>query len=187
MHALRPALLAAVCAAVVTGGRAESPPEPPVSYLPTPYSAEQIRDAWQPGLVVETRTTSTGAETTERLVVVAASAERVTIRREPLAAGAAAEPAARELTATWAELRDHARFAAKDATRERAECRSALGVQPGWRYATRNEHGDALTMCFADATPGPPVEYETRREGKLLSRTEHVRYERPRGAQGERR
>jgi hypothetical protein len=31
-------------------------------------------------------------------------------------------------------------------------------------------------MCFADATPGPPVEYETRREGALLSRTEHVYY-----------
>jgi len=33
-----------------------------------------------------------------------------------------------------------------------------------------------LTMCFADATPGPPVEYETRRDGKLLSRTEHTHY-----------
>jgi len=63
-----------------------------------------------------------------------------------------------------------------EATRERAECRSQLGTQPGWRYETTDANGDALTLCFADATPGPPVEHETRRDGKLLSRTEHISY-----------
>jgi hypothetical protein len=155
--------------------------------LPTPYSAEQIRAAWQPGLVVETRTVASSEQTIERLAVVSATTESVTIRRELLGADGSAREAAREFTATWPELRDHARFAAEGATRERAECRSGLGRMPGWRYATRDAKGEPVTMCFADATPGPPVEYESQREGKLLSRTEHVRYERPRGAEGEQR
>jgi hypothetical protein len=48
---------------------------------------------------------------------------------------------------------------------------------------TRDEKGDTVTLCFADATPGPPVEVEVQREGKLVSRTEHTHYGRPSGAE----
>jgi len=154
-------------------------PAPPPPALPTPYSAEQIRDAWQPGFQVEMRNLEAGVETRLRMTVLSATPSAVTIRSQPLkASGEGSEPA-RESTATWVELRDHALLPAASSTRERAECHSPLGTLPGWRYATTLANGDLLTMCFADATPGPPVEYETRREGKLLSRTEHTQYGRP--------
>jgi len=149
---------------------------PPPARLPTPYTAEQIRDAWQPGFQLEMRSSEAGVATVQRLTVVSATPETVTIRSESLGENGEAREPARESSAKWAELRDHASFEATKATRERAECHSRLGSLPGWRYATTTASGDALTLCFADATPGPPVEYEKRREGKLLSRTEHTHY-----------
>jgi hypothetical protein len=153
--------------------------------LPTPYTAEQIRDAWQPGFRVEMRSAEAGVTTLQRMTVVSATPETVTIRSESLRADGEPSEPARESTAKWTELRDHASFPATKATRERAECHSQLGAMPGWRYAVALADGGALTMCFADATPGPPVEHETRREGKLLSRTEHTRYGRPASGAGE--
>jgi hypothetical protein len=162
--------------------RAEDPAPAPAATLPTPYSAEQIRDAWQPGRVVEMRTTSAEGVSTDRMTVLSATPESVTMRRESLdASGALREPAG-EVTATWTELRDHELFDAATATRERAECKSQLGALPGWRYVVSGPEGRSLAMCFADATPGPPVEYQRSRGGETISRTEHTRYERPSAA-----
>ena len=175
--------LAALLALSGSRGSAEAgAPQP----LPTPYSAEQIRAAWQPGFRVETKTTDARGDSFERMTVLSASEDSGTIRVQPLKADGSADGEAQEFTSSWSELRDHARFDTSAATRERAECRSQLGVLPGWRYAATAANGDVLTMCFADATPGPPLEHETRREGKLLSRTEHTLYERPSGAKEKR-
>jgi hypothetical protein len=172
--------LALAALAVATAALAEEPALP--QFLPTPYSAEQIRDAWQPGFRVEMRTTEASVATLQRMTVVSATAETATIRSEALGANGEASEPPRETTTRWDELRDHARLPAAKATRERAECRSSLGAMAGWRYRVALANGDTLTMCFADATPGPPVEFETKREGKLISRTEHTQYERPSGA-----
>jgi hypothetical protein len=180
MRRTRTLVAAALLASAAQPLRAEEPATaPPAATLPTPYSAEQIRDAWQPGLTVEMRTTAKEGASGERLTVVAATPEICTIRREALdASGALREPAG-EFTSKWSELRDHALFEAATATRERAECHSGLGALPGWRYVVAQPDGRTLSMCFADAAPGPPVEYERRQGGEAISRTEHTRYERP--------
>jgi hypothetical protein len=175
------ALPALAFAAFACAAFADAPPAPPAT-LPTPFSAEQIRDAWQPGFQVEMKTTEAGAESSLRMTVIAATAESVTIRNEALdgRGGPAAPP--QDSIAKWSELRDHALFEASKASRERAECRSALGAMPGWRYDVPQQGGALLSMCFADAAPGPPVEFELKRGSELLSRTEHTRYGRPNGA-----
>lgn len=166
-------LLAAALAACGAAALAEAPaPET----LPVPYSADQIREKWVVGFRLEARTVAGETESLERTEVTAADAEQVSMRFELVAADGEPAKPPQDYTAKWEELRDHALFESAKATRERAECRSQLGTQPGWRYVTTDANGDALTMCFADATPGPPVEHETRRDGKLLSRTEHVHY-----------
>jgi hypothetical protein len=179
MKRVLPACLLAVVLA--PAARAEAPPQ--AAFLPTPYSAEQIREAWQPGLRVETHTSDENGASRRRLSVLAADAEGCTIRSEALAAEGSPGGEVRDFSSRWSELRDHARFEAAKATRERAECRSGLGAQPGWRYATTDSTGAAVTMCFADATPGPPVEHEVQREGRRISRTEHTHYGRPSGAE----
>ncbi len=174
------ALIVLLCGHLAGVVLADSPPITPVpAMLPTPYSAEQIREAWQPGFSVEMRTTHAGVETRSRLTVVSATPEAGVIRSESFAANGEASEPPRESTAQWSELRDHALFEAAKATRERAECRSRLGALSGWRYVVPQASGGTLTMCFADATPGPPVEFETVRDGKVSSRTEHMSYGRP--------
>lgn len=180
------ALIASACAGLAGAALAQAPaPSPGAATLPTPYTAEQIREAWQPGFSVERRTTEAGAETRSRMTVLSATPEASVVRTERFAAsGEASEPPI-EWSASWSELRDHALFEAANAKRERAECRSQLGPMPGWRYIVPQANGDTLTMCFADATPGPPVEYETLRGGAVISRTEHLNYARPPGGAAE--
>jgi hypothetical protein len=173
MRPLTRAAIAFGCAALAAPALAQAPPS---AKLPTPYTAEQIREAWQPGFRVEMRTTQAGAESRSRMTVISATPESALIRSEEIAASGAASAPPADVTATFSQLRDHALFDATRARRERAECRSQLGAMPGWRYVTTDPGGAVLTMCFADATPGPPVEFETSRDGALLSRTEHVRY-----------
>ncbi len=158
-------------------------PTPPVT-LPTPYTAEQIRAAWQPGFSVEMQTTEAGVVSRTRMTVLSATPEAAVIREESLRADGTPGAPATESETRWSELRDHARFEATNATRERAECRALLGSLPGWSYAVQLRRGGTMTLCFADATPGPPVVLELAHDGKVLSRMEHVRYGRPqRGAE----
>lgn len=173
------ALMAATCAALAGAACAESPVAgTPAAILPTPCSAEQIREAWQAGLRVEMRSTA-GVVSSQRMTVLAATPETGTIRSEALDAHGVLTAPAEESTVKWSELRDHALFPADKATRGRAECRSRLGVMQGWRYSIPQANGDTLAMCFADATPGPPVEIELKRGEQVVSRTEHTSYERP--------
>jgi hypothetical protein len=185
MRYARLALIASVCGGLAGAALADAPAaSPAAAMLPTPYTAEQIREAWQPGFSVEMRTTGAVGETRSRMTVLSATPEAGVVRSESLAAnGKPSEPPS-EFTARWSELRDHALFEAAKATRERAECRSRLGAMPGWRYSVARTNGEMLTMCFADATPGPPVEHVTIRDGAVLSRTEHLNYGRPASGTG---
>jgi hypothetical protein len=188
MRCAQLALIASVCSGLAGAALADAPaPSRAAAMLPTPYTAEQIREAWQPGFSVEMRTTEAGAESRGRMTVLTATPESCVIRSESFAASGEASEPPDEFNAKWSELRDHALFEAAKAKRERAECRSQLGLMPGWRYIVPQANGDTLTMCFADATPGPPVEYETLRGGAVGSRTEHVNYGRPPGGAAEER
>jgi hypothetical protein len=151
--------------------------------LPTPYTWEQIRDVWRPGYVTELRSVEGDVATRLRFTVLASTADRVKIRQEALGADGAPSGAPQDAEARWTELRDHAAFPAALATRERADCHSPLGTLPGWRYVVRKPDGDTSTFCFADATPGPPVEVERRHGDVLVSRMERVSNERPSGAE----
>lgn len=183
MRGAQLALIAAVCGGLARAVLADAPaPSPAAAMLPTPYTAEQIREAWQPGFSVEMRTIEAGAESRRRMTVLSATSEAGVVRSESFAAnGKPSEPPS-DFTASWSQLRDHALFEATKAKRVRAECRSQLGLMPGWRYIAPQANGDTLTMCFADATPGPPVEVVALRGGAVVSRTEHVNYARPPGS-----
>lgn len=155
---------------------------PPIEMLPTPYTWEQIRDTWRPGYATELRTVVGETSTRRRLSVVAATEETVTIRSEKLGEDGKPSGPPQDGEARWTELRDHAAFPVAITTRERADCRSPLGTLPGWRYVVSKPNGETATFCFADATPGPPIELEQRRGDAFVSRMERVSIERPSGA-----
>lgn len=136
-------------------------------YLPTPYTAEEIRDAWVEGFEVTTRTRSAAGETYSQTRVVAWTEKGFAIVDKELDAQGRERPGAggTHYSGTWEELRLHARFPASSATREREVRETPLGQLEGWLYKVQGEEG-LTEFFFADNLPGPPVVYS--REGHGL-------------------
>ena len=79
-------------------------------FVPTPYTAEQIRDEWQEGLEIVTHDTTPDGETWSRTTVREWSTDSVVFSAQQLDEGL--EPVGEEKvgSATWVELQNHARF-----------------------------------------------------------------------------
>ncbi|MEZ5330878.1 MAG: hypothetical protein R2991_02235 [Thermoanaerobaculia bacterium] len=126
-------------------------------FLPTPYTAEQIRDAWREGRRVTMRMETPSGTTVTRTTVVGWSAEAAEVAEETL--DAAGDPVGEPevTTSRWTELRDHARFPADRASRVRERRETPLGELEGWLYRVEGGDGGVSEFFFADAYPGPPV------------------------------
>ena len=142
--------------------------------LPTPFTAEQIRDAFPVGLRVLTRTATPDGERLSRMTVVEATVDGMAFSDQEV--DAAGQPAGEAVTgaASWEELRDHALFPADRAGRERHSATFALGDLDGWLYVVRRDDGTRTELFFADAHPGPPVLFSGHRDGTELFRAEVI-------------
>ncbi len=142
-------------------------PEAKQGFLETPFTAEQIRDVWQPGFRLVLYSAAPGKEP-QRLgwSVVSADADGVEIERAILDDnGKPTEPPIARRS-SWVELRDHARFAAADATRLEQRRMTPMGEYDGWVYTVRDTRADSITeYFFAHELPGPPVIMIVRRGG----------------------
>ena len=137
-------------------------------HLPTPFTADEIRDASRPGRTVRSLVVSAGAEPHVRVMRVVSSdadgGERdfwtETPDRRPLS-----DPEREQ--STWLELQAHASMPA-DITRIHEE----TIVIPAGRYDclryTRADGEMVDTFWFAKSAPGAPVRFEKRRGGELV-------------------
>jgi hypothetical protein len=129
-------------------------PEAPMM-LPTPYTAEQIRQAFAPG-----KQLMFGMETPEGKPVQhwrVLEADETTVTIEYRTQGQ--EQAATQ-THTWVELQQHASFDAAETTRVEETRTEALGTFDCWIY-TRSREGEVTTFVFAKELPGPPLKMTT--------------------------
>ncbi len=134
--------------------------------LPTPYTAEQIRDSYVLGLRVVTRFTTPQGVKLFVSEVVEWSADGMSITDQPLDDDGAPVGDAMRVKTTWPEVRDHAKFPAGSARREREERQTPLGKAEGWVYRVTGDNGVESEYFFADAWPGPPIVYSQSRDGK---------------------
>lgn len=146
-------------------------------HLPTPYSADQIRDAWQVGLTVVTRVSTPRGESTSHTIVTDWTEEKVALIEQPLDDMGQAVGEATPIEVSWTDLRDHARFPTSAATRERTKQSTPLGDLEGWRYIMKHGETDQSEFFFADAYPGPPVVFLRRSEGEVVMRAEMIERE----------
>ncbi len=154
--------------------------EPAPAILEHPFTAEQIRDEWIPGLTLVMKTDSPEGGALERWTVVAAAAEGVEIRFQQIDAGGnpAGEP--RVTRSGWAELRDHAKFPADRATREEVTRDTALGELEGWLYRVTDEAAGTVTeFFFATSLAGAPVEMRVTRDGQPVMALAQIERQRP--------
>jgi len=147
--------------------------------LPTPFTAEQIRDEMPVGLRLTIRRVTPGGEELERWEVVAADTDGVEIEFTPTDPDGNSIGEARRTRSSWVELRDHASFSAASATREALRRDTALGELDGWLYRVRNPaDGTTSEFFFARELPGAPVHVITTRGDELIQ--EMVQLERRR-------
>jgi hypothetical protein len=168
----------ALLAAAYAGAATLIASAPVGEMLPTPYSAEEIRDAYRQGLAIwSERRVGDEVERT-RTLVVDSEPERVRLALARFDHAGVEIGDRRELDASWDELRDHARFAAAMARRERAHRDTALGALEGWLYRV-TDGVESRELFFADAYPGPPVTFVKMRAGRVVERVEIVRVDPP--------
>jgi len=136
--------------------------------LPTPFTADQIRDAMPTGAHIHIETHNEAGVGYLDWTVTEADAEHVVLRSIVTPEGGAALPP-RELRTTWEELRTHAELPTAVSSRRPTKIQTPWGKLPGWRYKTRETDEQGLqvttTMWFATAIPGPPVRMETATRG----------------------
>lgn len=127
--------------------------------LVRPFTAEQIRDEWVPGLRLLMRRTDPENVRIERWTVVAADDDGADIEYATIAddGTVVGEPAMAR--STWVELRDHASFPADHTTREWVARTTQLGDFEGWLYLVA-EDGAATVQefFFVPELPGAPVQ-----------------------------
>lgn len=143
-----------------TGGPAiaiELDPDDP-TLLMRPFTAEQIRDEWVPGLRLLMRRSYPEETRVERWTVIAADNEGADIEYATIDDDGSVVGEPRVARSTWLELRDHASFPAAIATREWVFRSTQLGEFEGWLYRVAEE-GAATSQefFFVPEMPGAPV------------------------------
>lgn len=136
----------------------ELEPEDP-SILVRPFTAEEIRDEWVPGLRLLMRRSSAEATTIERWTVVAADLEGVEIEYATIGEDGSVEGEPSVNRSSWIELRDHASFPAAHSTREWVARSTGLGEFEGWLYRVADPAAATVQeFFFVPSLPGAPVQ-----------------------------
>ncbi len=143
-------------------------------FLPTPFTAEQIRDAFQPGLHLVTRYTTPAGTTKTLTTVTDWTEEGVMLLDQPLDSTGHPTGEAKPIEATWKELQDHALLPRANARRSRTQRRTVLGQLEGWLYILRGEAGAQTTMFFADEYPGSPIIFTREQDGVVNFKAEQI-------------
>lgn len=144
-------------------------------WLPTPFTADQIRAAMPAGTCVTLRIDpppDQPAVTVLWRVEEATPTHMVGLTTAQLDGAAWSEP--EPVRARWTSLQRHARFDVRRTTRARATFDTALGAFDGWRYEVRQSDGTVDVFEFADAMPGPPVRMLDRTAGGSTAITTQV-------------
>jgi hypothetical protein len=146
---------------------AEAAAPPDATSYPTPYTAEQIRDATRPGRSYTWRLEESGKPPVERTVeFTRVDAEGAELRRDG---------AARRVT--WEELRKHAEFPRALVTTREETVTVPAGTYDCIVYVVNDRAaGETSTFYFAKTMPGAPVLFFTEKAGARLLTNTLVRY-----------
>ncbi len=145
-------------------------------HLPTPFSAEQIRDASSIGRLIRVCTEEPGEPPTYRQVeYIAVDPDGATQVFTPTDADG--QPIGPGVTrhATWLGLQGHASKPADRTTIEETSLQLTWGSEPCWLYVVRDGDGAEETrFWFAQRLPGMPVVVESWAGDRLTERSEVI-------------
>ncbi len=152
-----------------TAGAAEPQAQPEPEMLPAPFTADEIRDEWTPGLTLVMRNKSPEGETWERWTVVSSDQEGTEIEFVLVDAEGKVAGEAKIERSAWTELRDHASYPTGVASREQVSRETPLGQLDGWLYTVRDQAtGSDTELFFAQSLPGAPIEMTMSKDGTVV-------------------
>jgi hypothetical protein len=140
---------------------------------PTPYSADEIRDAWVEGFAIVTRTRTPDGVSTSRTEVIEWTTEGAVIIDQQLDTTGAPKGEGTSISVSWEELRAHAVFSKETTSRLRQTRATPLGELNGWAYSTVDGE-DFTEFFFADGLPGPPAVYSQAVGGEIVFLAEQL-------------
>ncbi len=153
--------------AALAGACASTGSDAALAALPTPYTAEQIRDATPAGTTIAYRMVIGDGVSIQTMRFVTVDADGTTFETSTTAEDGTELAPTQTATAGWAELRDHAAFPL-GAARTRATVTVPAGTYEVWRYTVPGDNGVTEVYDFGVDLPGPPVRVETRSGGEVL-------------------
>ena len=138
--------------------------------LPTPFTADEIRDGCPDGRLIRLLVETDGGEPflrTNRFIDgddegATLESQRLALDGTPLADGEATR-------VTWRQLQAHASFAAATTRRTSETIDLELGSLDCLRY-TAVDGAEVSTFWFARSMPGMPVRYQSEEGGRVTSR-----------------
>lgn len=131
--------------------------------LPTPFTADEIRDATGTGKTIHILVEAPGGASFERVNrFTECDDEGATLERWRVTPEGGVDGEVASGRVTWLELQGHAAFPAERTTVGEETIDLAVGRVECLRYDTRDEAPDAPaeTFWFARAFPGMPVRFE---------------------------
>jgi len=140
--------------------------EPADTSLPTPFTAEQIRQAMPVGLVIDWCPVMEGETgVAQRWAVTAVDTTHVTLRQTLRVIGDERVVSDDLRRFAFVELRSHAEFPKQSARREHRQVDAKVGAGPGWHYVVTEGPGTERHYTFLDRFPGAPVKVALWVEG----------------------
>lgn len=173
----------ATAAGATTDAGADGPDDGELA--PTPFSAEQIRDATRVGRTYRFRQEEESEPSREyRIEFVAVDPEGCTIRRTNLGPDGQSTSPPQESRATWTELRDHAQFPRARTTITRETIEVPAGRFDAVKYTVQARMAGHLTAqryWFATSMPGAPVRVTHERDGVVIMSMTLLEHRDPQG------
>lgn len=159
-----------------------APPEAAAEFVEVPFTAEQIRDEWTPGLTLVLNFIYPDRQEWQRWTVVGADADGAEIEYQPLDGQGQPIAAPQRAPSSWTDLRDHALFQADQSSRERSRRETIMGELEGWLYKVHDPQAETRTeFFFADQLPGAPVWMETRSGEEVILTVNQIARQRLQG------
>lgn len=161
-------LTAAALAACAT-----TPPAADDNFAPRMFDADQLRDGLPAGTAIRFRFEVEGAPVViERWAFVSSTSTVTTIETERFAEDGTALGPKERGTSAWAELAEHGHFPADKTTYEEVELEATIGKKKCRLYKVQGKdaQGEATSSSFYFAwdLPGPPIRFETWKNGKRI-------------------
>lgn len=175
-RAIAMVMFVAACGSSTSQTKPAATPAADGSFAPRLFSLEQLRQGTQKGRVIELRIAVEGKPPmVDHWEFTAVDADGATIHS--VTRDANGQVIADETgTSKWTELHDHAKFPSAST---RFEDGVVLTVPAGTfktrLYTVRSDATTVRRFWFAVDLPGPPVQFTTEKDGKVVMRAEMLR------------